>query len=52
MAIKYLEKGGYKGVLPSKRTKTGSGHGGAMHGGKMPGDMGDTSYNPDSLLDK
>jgi len=28
-AIQYLEKGGYKGVLPSKRTKTG----GSMKGG-------------------
>jgi len=67
-AIQYLEKGGYKGVLPSKRSKK---TGGSMEGGscnvfnaEMPekfqtgpaltgGCMGGSaSIDPDAILDK
>jgi hypothetical protein len=63
-AIKYLEKGGYKGVLPSKRNKTLTG--GSMSGGccevnnaEMPDKFktgrvtgGSMSVDPDTILDK
>lgn len=66
-AIQYLEKGGYKGVLPSKRTKK---TGGAMVGGcsvlnaELPAKFetgpaltggcagGNMSVDPDTILDK
>jgi hypothetical protein len=67
-AIQYLEKGGYKGVLPSKRAKK---TGGSMEGGgcnvfnaEMPEKFktgpslvggcvgGSASIDPDAILDK
>lgn len=60
LAIKYLEKGGYKGVLPSKRkaktsvsSESESLSGGALAGGaSVLRSDGETAYNPDILLDK
>ena len=57
-AIKYLEKGGYKGVLPSKRAKKTLTGGCSIIQAELPDKFkttqmdGSGAVNPDSILDK
>ena len=64
-AIKYLEKGGYKGILPSKRSKTMSGGSCKVLNAELPdkfttgsidklegGCVAGGSVDPDTILDK